>query len=754
MKKIFKIARLELNILFYSPIAWLLLIIFGVQTGLTFTDLLYNQETNQQLERPIRVLSKILFAGDTGLFKSVQDTLYLYIPLLTMGLLARETSSGSIKLLLSSPVRISEIVFGKYLSIVIYSFLLMLMLSLYVVAAELSVETLDLSFVLGGLLGLFLLACAYAAIGLFMSSLTSYQVVAAISTLAVLAGLNFIGELGQDYDFTRNITYWMSIAGRTDNMVNGLIKSRDVIYFILVIALFLSLTIMKLNNGRQTVSFAKKAMRYSVLFVFVLAIGYVSSLPKFTGYFDTTRFKDRTISPQSQELLKQIKEPVSITSYVNVVHYGAPYGAPKNRISDMGQFESYQRFLPDLKMEYVLYYDTTMYNNDTTKTLIQKAQEASEGHGFDFKKLLTPDQIKERIDLVPEENRFVRILKIGDKSTPLRMFDDIIAYPKEGEISAAIKRILTKPAKAGFLKGNDERNTDKSGDKDYKAITKGLGTRASLINQGFDVLDIHPESLQDNQDKFAVLIISDPKGKYTNSQIEEIENYISAGGNAVFAGEPGRQSLLNPLLEKLGVTMMSGTLLEESENYELDLIQASFTPQAATYGFSFFDRAIVTMPGAAGLIVNNAGSFHIDTLLTTNRLTSWNKSGDFDLNVEKVMFDSLKEKKASVPVAIALSREIAGKEQKIIILGDADFMSNAEVTRFTPNNVNSSFVIRMFKWFSNGEYPVDTKREDSIDTKITMSRKQINAQKGFFLGFLPLSLALLGGIILIRRKRN
>lgn len=754
MKKIFKIARLELNILFYSPIAWLLLIIFGVQAGLTFTDILYSQETNQQLERPIRVLSKILFAGDKGLFKSVQDTLYLYIPLLTMGLLARETSSGSIKLLLSSPVRINEIVFGKYLSIVIYSFLLMLVLSLYVIAAEISVETLDLGFVLGGLLGLFLLACAYASIGLFMSSLTSYQVVAAISTLAVLAGLNFIGELGQDQDFVRNITYWMSIAGRTDNMVNGLIKSRDIIYFILVIGLFLSLTMMKLNSGRQTTSVATKALRYSVLFAFVLVIGYVTSLPKFTAYYDTTRFKDRTISPQSQELLKQIKEPVSITSYVNVVHYSAPYGAPKNRISDMGQFESYQRFLPDMKMEYVLYYDTTMYNNDTTKTLVDKAKEASEGHGFDFKKLLTPAQIKQRINLVPEENRFVRILSIGDKSTPLRMFDDIIAYPKEGEISAAIKRILTKPAKAGFLTGHDERSTDKFGDKDYKAITKGLGTRASLINQGFDVLDIHPDSLEDNQHDLVVLIISDPKGAYTNSQIEKIENYISSGGNAVFAGEPGRQSLLNPLLEKLGVSMMAGTLLEESENYELDLIQASFTPQAANYGFSFFDRAIVTMPGAAGLVVNTAGRFHIDTLLTTNRLTSWNKSGDFDLNVEKVLFDSLKEKKASVPVAIALSREIAGKEQKIIVLGDADFMSNAEVARFTPNNVNSSFVIRMFKWFSNGEYPVDTKREDSIDTKITMSRKQINAQKGFFLGILPLSLALLGGIILIRRKRN
>ena len=754
MKKVFKIARLELNILFYSPIAWLLLIIFGVQAGLTFTDILYSQETNQQLERPLRVLSKILFAGDTGLFKSVQDTLYLYIPLLTMGLLSRETSSGSIKLLLSSPVRISEIVFGKFLSIVIYSVLLMLVLSLYVLAAEISIETLDLGFVLGGLFGLFLLACSYAAIGLFMSSLTSYQVVAAISTLAVLAGLNFVGQIGQDYDLVRNITYWMSIAGRTDNMVNGLITSRDIIYFVLVIGLFLSLTIMKLNSGRQTVSFIAKTLRYSLLIGLVLIIGYVSSFPRLTGYYDTTRFKDRTITLQSQELLKKIKEPVSITSYVNVIQYGAPYGAPKNRISDMGQFESYQRFLPDMKMDYVLYYDTTMYNSDTTKTLVEKAKVASEGHGFNFEKLLTPGQIKKKIDLVPEENRFVRILKIGDKSTPLRMFDDIIAYPKEGEISAAIKRLLTKPALAGFLTGNEERSTNKSGDKDYKAITKGLGTRGSLINQGFDVLDIHLDSVKDIIRGLAVLIISDPKEAYTESQVQKIENYISSGGNAVFAGEPGRQFLLNPILGKLGVSMMAGTLLQESENFELDLIQASFTPKAKEYGFGFFDKAIVTLPGAAGLALKDSGSFQIDTLLVTNKLTSWNKQGDFDLKVDKVTFDSIREKKVSVPVAVALSRNFAGKAQKIIVLGDADFMSNTEVSRYTPNNVNSSFVIRMFKWFSEGQYPVDVKREDSIDTKITVNRNQINWQKGFFLGFLPLSLTLLGSVILIRRKRN
>src|SRR5690606_29812056 len=122
--------------------------------------------------------------------------------------------------------------------------------------------------------------------------------------------------------------------------------------------------------------------------------------------------------------------------------------------------------------------------------------------------------------------------------------------------------------------------------------------------------------------------------------------------NIVFAGEPGRQSLLNPLLTKLGVSIMPGTLLEASENFELDLIQASFTPKALDYGFGFFDKAIVTFPGASGLELKDSGDFHIDTLLVTNKLTSWTKQGEFDLKVDKVIFDSLNETKESVPLAV------------------------------------------------------------------------------------------------------
>lgn len=754
MQKIFRIARLELSLLFYSPIAWLVLIIFTIQSGFTFTDMLYSQETSQQLERPLSVLTKVLFAGDAGMFKAVQNSLYLYIPLLTMGLISRETSSGSIKLLLSSPVRLNQIVLGKFLAMMIYALSLVAILLCYLIAANISVVSLDIKFVLGGILGLYLLVCAYSAIGLFMSSLTSYQVVAAISTLAVLAALNFIGEVGQGYDVLRDITYWISISGRTENFINGLITSRDVIYFLLVICLFLLLTIMKLNGGRVHRSTAAKMMRYSAVIIVVVLIGYVTSLPTLMGYYDTTRFKDRTLSTNSQDIIKLIDKPISITTYVNVIDPKAAYGTPKNRISDIRQFEAFQRFLPDLKMDYVFYYDTLKYRGDTTKTLIEKAELASKAHGFNFKELLTPAQIKEVINLVPEDNQFVRMVNYDGKQTPLRMFDDMIVYPKESEISVALKRLLYGPGVVGIISGNDERTTDKYDDKSYKIITKGLGTRGSLINQGFEVIDVPLDRVKEIPTNLVVLVLADPKDKYSAEEILKIETYISKGGNILIAGEPGRQSLLNPIVQKLGVSFNEGTLLRESENFELDLVQTSFTADASNYGLSFYDKAVVTFPGAMGLSYTNTKGFKIQPLLITDTDKTWNRLGEFDLKTQKIVFNQKDDEKESFPVALALSRSLKGKEQKIIVTGDADFMSNVELNRYNVHTVNSSFTVRLFKWFSDGKYPMSVNKEAAIDNKILVSRAEINWLKGIFFGIIPALISVLGTVTLIRRKRK
>lgn len=252
MKAIWKIAKAELKYLFYSPVAWLILVIFAVQAGLAYTGILDGQVRNKLLGYPLGSLTFGTFANSwRGLFVVVQNYLYLYIPLLTMGVMSRELNSGSINLLYSSPIKNSQIILGKYLALMVFCLAIIGVLGVYVIFSVATIQNVEIPLILTGLLGIFLLICTYSAIGLFMSSLTSYQIVAAIGTIAMLAVMNYVRRVGQELEIVREITYWLAIPGRSGNFVSGLICSEDVIYFLAIIFLFLSLAVLRLKGRRE-----------------------------------------------------------------------------------------------------------------------------------------------------------------------------------------------------------------------------------------------------------------------------------------------------------------------------------------------------------------------------------------------------------------------------------------------------------------------------------------------------------------------
>lgn len=756
MKKIVRIARIELSILFYSPVAWLVLIVFIIQCGITITDLIDAKAASQELGSKLKGLTKDVFGGYDAFFNSVKNKLYLYIPMLTMGLMSRELSSGSIKLLLSSPITNREIILGKFLAMLMYCFLLVLVLFGVVLIGFITIESLDFYYLLGGVFGLYLLACSYAAIGLFMSSLTTYQVVAAISTLAVFALLNFMGSVGQSIDFVRDITYWMSLSDRVNNFRIGLISSKDVIYFLLIISLFLTLSVMRLNAGRSSYTNTTKAIRYSVLVTSVLLIGYLSSLPILNGYYDTTRFKTNTLTKNSQELFKQLDAPLKITVYSNVINYFSHLGAPKFRIFDLKQFEDYTRFLPNLEINYQPYYNYTLDKRDNTeKTLLERAKRYATANGYDFEEVLSPEEIDKVIDLSSELNGFVRVVEYEGKKANLRMFFDQIGYPKEAEVSAAIKNILYGSPKIGVLTGNYERGITKRGDKDYKQVLAELNVRTSLINQGFKVIPIFTEQNKELPLDLSVLIIADPIKSYNPDQLKKINNYIKQGGSAIIAGEPSKQALLNPILKDIGVQFSGGMLLQKSQDYKLDLIQGKISNAALKQGFSIDQKSVISLSGAMAITYKDTLGFSATPILVTNPKEVWNHTEKINLEIDSISFNSELHKKEKAIVALALQKNIQGKEQKIMVIGDADFMSNKEINRSNlKKQENYKFVKEMFKWFSNGEYPIDTTRPKATDNKILISQEKLKWVKVIFVGLVPFLVAILGVFTLIKRKRN
>ena len=178
----------------------------------------------------------------------------------------------------------------------------------------------DAGILFTGLFGLYLLLCAYAAIGLFMSCLTSYQVVAALSTLVLLAVLSFIGTLWQGIDFVRDLAYFLSINGRADHMLMGLITSKDILYFLVIIGIFLGFSIYKLQSDRESKPLLVKIGRYVLIVVCALAVGYLTSRPGFVAYFDATATKTNTLAVSAQKILKETGDaPIEVTSYINLL---------------------------------------------------------------------------------------------------------------------------------------------------------------------------------------------------------------------------------------------------------------------------------------------------------------------------------------------------------------------------------------------------------------------------------------------------
>ena len=761
MRTIYKIARTELRTLFYSPVAWFILIIFTFQVSMDFSDSLDYLVRMKMMGYQTWGLTAKIFSSTGGLFPVVQNYLYLYLPLLTMGLMSRELGSGSISLLYSSPVTNRQIILGKFLSMMLYGLLLVLILVVFIVFVAFSINDVDFPLILSGLLGVYLLICAYAAIGLFMSSQTSYQVVAAMGTLAILAFLNFVGRMWQDIEFVRDITYWLSINGRASNFIGGLICSEDVLYFVIIVALFLFLTIIRLQSRRQRASAMTTWGKYVGVCAIAVLLGYFSTLPRFMSYYDATRTKVNTLTRNSQNIVAEMKGGLTITTYVNLFERHAGIALPASVKGDLSQFSRYTRFKPEIKMKYVYYYDTVA-NSDLdirfpNMTMEEQAKKLAEIQNVNIKLFLTPEQIRQKIDLSPEGNRFVRLLEreSGEK-TFLRIYDDMMVVPQETEVTAAFKRLVMTLPKVGFLTGHGERDSKKEGERGYNLFARQKTFRYALINQGFDVTDVTlNKKIPEDVD---IVVIADMKAPLAAAEMENLNEYVALGGNLMIACDPKRQEVMNPLVEPFGVRFVEGRLVRPDENFQADLICSQVTLRAAEMSYPFETMyqfgQVVAMPGCVGLEYETDRGYTVERWLETDSL-AWNELETTNFVDDTARLNvKIGEVQKSYATGLALTRKVGEKEQKIVVLGDADCISNGEFghRRNGVPAANYTVITGGFYWLSDGEVPIDVRRPPVPDKDIYLDQDDMQTAKIVFMGVMPGLLLLLALFIWVRRR--
>jgi len=194
----------------------------------------------------------------SGLTDAVVSTMYgfaAYIilimsPLLTMRLISEERQLGTIRLLFSSPISITEIVLGKFLGITIFYLLILLMITLMPLSLLFGTQ-LDLGQIASSLVGLFLLMTSVASIGLFLSSLTSSPAMAAISTFGTILFLLIIKIGGTNSSSEVALVFsYLSIDKHYNNFLSGLFNSVDIFYYIILTVFFIILCIWRLDSER------------------------------------------------------------------------------------------------------------------------------------------------------------------------------------------------------------------------------------------------------------------------------------------------------------------------------------------------------------------------------------------------------------------------------------------------------------------------------------------------------------------------
>ena len=236
MNRAMAIARREFSSYFYSPIAYVVIIAFLLASGAAF----YRDFEPGQV------------AGMRSTLDWMVWFLVVIVPVLSMGLLAQEWSSGTIETLMTAPVNDSEVVLGKFagnLGLLI----VMLIPTLLYVALLLIYARPDFGPIFSGYVGIIMVGALFIAVGLFCSSMTRNQIVAVVVAILILSLSTVVPYLMAQF---ANLRPWIrravdqAVYRRYSDFSRGVISTGNITFFVLATAVFLFLTVKVLESRR------------------------------------------------------------------------------------------------------------------------------------------------------------------------------------------------------------------------------------------------------------------------------------------------------------------------------------------------------------------------------------------------------------------------------------------------------------------------------------------------------------------------
>ncbi len=441
----------------------------------------------------------------------------------------------------------------------------------------------------------------------------------------------------------------------------------------------------------------------ATVILFLVVIGLLAWLStRYHWQTDWTASGRNTLSIASVELLQQLDSPVRIDAFAR----NNELTPVRKAIAEL--IGRYQHHKPDIELRFI--------NPDSA-----------------------PDQVRD-----------AGIMVDGELILHYQGRKEHVQQPGEQQITNALQRLLRSTGhRIVFVTGHGERSPSSRQAQDLGAWAQ------QLQNKGLAVETVNLADVAAIPENSTVLVIASPGSNYLPGEIKLLQNYIEQGGNLLWLAEPDQLFGLEPLADQLGILFRPGTIVDPTgQTLGLDnaafAVVAAYPRHAVTANFN----NITIFPIARALDLESLEGWQATPLLETVA-RSWLETGS--LVSGTVQFDQGEDLGGPLTIGYALNRplpdEVAeerGTEQRIMVIGDGDFLSNG----FLGSAGNLDLAMNIINWLSRDEALISIPVRVVGDARLELSPL---AGKVIGLGFLvviPLFLVISGTTIWWRRKRR
>lgn len=660
----------------------------------------------------------------------VSFVLLIAVPILSMRCLAEERKTKTDQLLLTAPVSVGKIVLGKYLAMVIIFSIAVLIISITpIILSIYGTVPMGESFV--AIFGFWLMGCAFLAIGIFISSLTESQVIAAVLSFVTLFACYMISDLSamifSEENFFTNILKIADVSTPFSNFMNGCLDLTSVGYYLSVVGVMLFLTSQSIQKRRWSIS--KSTVSLSVfstgtiaivLTVIVVANLILGALPVTITSLDFSYGKMYELTEDTEKMLEQLEEDITI------------YVLNSKDAKDEQLHQTLKRY------EALSSHITIEYTDPT----------------------VNPYFYQTYTDSAPSMNS---LIVVGANRAKVIDYNDIYVYEysmdyytysytttltgydAEGQLTSGIEYVTLPEEELAVIyeiTGHGET-----------ALTSDFTECIDKANIRLETLELFNEEAVPNDAQ--AIIINMPQQDFNEEDAKKVITYLENGGNIIIncAYEYTNLTNFNSIMESYELNWMDGIVVENDTQYYYRGNPFYLLPEVNSSSYtSSVAGSYVIMPYSIGI------SYPEDTeeMAYTSLLETSDKAVSKG-NYENITTTEYEEGDIEGPISVAVAASRTTNDavtSHMVVLSSVLFFSD-EANEIVSGNHASMFTDILSQMTSQTELSSSV----IAAKELTLSTITIDTMTYLMIGFIimiavPLALFITGIIIwAIRRKK-